>query len=451
MRRLGMATVMAVGLLLATPATAFAHGIGGRLDLPVPLSYFLAAGAVVLVVSFVALAVLWPTPRLQGDLEYQPTEMRVRGGGILSVLGVLGLVLVVGQLVPPLLGLTRDTTRPTIAPVLLWVVFWLVVPFGSVLIGNWYSNINPWRSMSGVFGIGRSESGSITSKLGVLPAAVVFVGLAWFELISGQSGSPATIGAAALGYTIVILVWVAVTGLETGLTTLDMFTIYNRLLSSISPIGRAVDGRLVWRGWLRALPALPEWRGLPVFVVVAIGTVTYDGAANTSLFKNGLGDFGQGKTGRTLLLLGTIGVIGLAYWFASSSAARLGGPQWTGKRVSSRFAHSLVPIAFAYALAHYLTLIIFEGQQLIAAVSDPFGLGWDLFGAASRKVDFFITAPEPIWYAQVAVIVCGHLLGVVLAHDRALADFGKEAVRSQYAMLVLMVGLTILGLTILAA
>jgi hypothetical protein len=40
---------------------------------------------------------------------------------------------------------------------------------------------------------------------------------------------------------------------------------------------------------------------------------------------------------------------------------------------------------------------------------------------------------------------------VVLAHHRALADFrGTGAVRSQYAMLVLMVLLTGLGLFILA-
>jgi hypothetical protein len=136
---------------------------------------------------------------------------------------------------------------------------------------------------------------------------------------------------------------------------------------------------------------------------------------------------------------------------ASVVAARMVGDEWTAGRVAGRFAHTLVPIALAYAVAHYLTLILFEGQQLIAAVSDPFALGWDLFGTAERSVDFFITASEPIWYVQVGVIVTGHVLGVVLAHDRALADFGREAVRSQYAMLLLMVALTTLGLLILSA
>jgi hypothetical protein len=154
--------------------------------------------------------------------------------------------------------------------------------------------------------------------------------------------------------------------------------------------------------------------------------------------------------GQTILLLSATLVVGLAYWLAALAAARMVGGGWTARKVAWRFAHTLIPIALAYAVAHYLTLIIFEGQQLIAAVSDPFGLGWDLFGTAERSVDFFITTTEPIWYLQVGVIVTGHVLGVVLAHDRALADFGPDAVRSQYAMLLLMVALTTLGLMILA-
>jgi hypothetical protein len=185
-------------------------------------------------------------------------------------------------------------------------------------------------------------------------------------------------------------------------------------------------------------------------VVVAIGTVTYDGASATTWFRGAVGEFGQTMLGQTVLLVATVAVISGGYAMASWGAARMVGGGWTTARVASRFAHTLVPIALAYAVAHYLTLIIFEGQQLIAAISDPFALGWDLFGTADRKVDFFLTASEPIWYVQVAVIVSGHLAGVVLAHDRALGDFGANAVRSQYAMLLLMVALTTLGLLILS-
>ncbi|MGH8951268.1 MAG: fenitrothion hydrolase [Acidimicrobiia bacterium] len=449
-RRVWPALALAVFLLMAFPGVALAHGIGGRLDLPVPLSYFVVGAGVVLVISFVALAVLWPEPRLQDGPRHDPARLTVRGGWVLPVLGVIALLLVIGQLIPPLFGLETDPTRPTIAPVLVWVVFWLVVPFAGAVVGDWYTDINPWRSLGRVLRAGRGERTGLLDRLGIWPAAVLFVAFTWLELVNPDSGSPTTLGLAALAYTLLLVGLMAYSGRETGLAVFDLFTPYNRLISSISPLGRRDDGRLVWRGWLRALTVLPAWRGLPAFVVVAIGTVTYDGASATESFRGLMGDFGQTMLGETLLLIGCVLMIGLAYWLASWVAARMVGGDWTAPRVAMRFAHTLVPIALAYALAHYLTLIIFEGQQLIAAVSDPFALGWDLFGTADRKVDFFITAAEPVWYAQVAVIVTGHVLGVVLAHDRALGDFGKEAVRSQYAMLLLMVALTTLGLLILA-
>jgi hypothetical protein len=120
--------------------------------------------------------------------------------------------------------------------------------------------------------------------------------------------------------------------------------------------------------------------------------------------------------------------------------------------IARSFAHTLVPIAVAYAVAHYATLIAFEGQLLFSAISDPLGLGWDLFGTAGWTIEYAWLSPTSVWYLQVGAIVLGHVAGVVLAHDRALALFPSDrAVRTQYAMLVLMVGLTALGLTILAA
>ena len=449
MRRLAVLLLL-VAALLSVPSVALGHGIGGRLDLPVPLSYFVVGAGVVLVISFVALAILWPEPRLHDGPRHQPARLTVRRGWVLPSLGLIGLFLVIGQLVPPLLGLETDPTRPSIAPVLVWVVFWLVIPFAGALIGDWYTDINPWRSLASGLRTGRAERAGLLDRLGVWPAVVALLAFTWLELVYPGSGSPVALGTAALAYSLFLMGAMAYSGRETGLAVFDAFTPYNRLISAISPLGRRADGRLVWRGWLRALTVLPAWPGLAALVVAAIGTVTYDGASATQSFGRSMGDFGQTMVGETLLLIGCVLAVGVAFWIASWAAARMVGGEWTAPKVAARFAHTLVPIALAYAVAHYLTLIVFEGQQLIAAISDPFALGWDLFGTAEHKVDFFITAAEPVWYAQVAVIVTGHVLGVVLAHDRALHDFGTEAVRSQYAMLLLMVALTTLGLLILA-
>ena len=94
-RRLGVITLGVAALIALMPSVAQAHGIGGRLDLPVPLSYFLVGAGLVLVISFVALAVLWPTPRLQGGPLYEPARLTVRRSWVLPSLGVIGLLLVI--------------------------------------------------------------------------------------------------------------------------------------------------------------------------------------------------------------------------------------------------------------------------------------------------------------------------------------------------------------------
>jgi hypothetical protein len=282
------------------------------------------------------------------------------------------------------------------------------------------------------------------------PVTVTLVVLAWFELVYSSSGDPFLLGVAAAVYTIWLIGWMAAIGRETALGVFDVFTPYNRLISAISPLGRRPDGRVVWRGWLRSLPVIPEWPGLWAFVVTMIGTVSFDGASGAAWFVTITGGLGDSKAGATFLLVAVIVVLMLGYLLACWAAARSAGGAWRTGEVAQRFAHSLVPIGLAYAVSHYFTLVLFEGQQILAAISDPFGLGWDLFGTADRRVVFLLTSSTTIWLLQVGFIVMGHLVGVVLAHDRALLDFGPHAARSQYAMLGLMIALTSLGLLILS-
>ncbi|HJQ77930.1 MAG TPA: hypothetical protein VJ948_11825 [Acidimicrobiia bacterium] len=426
-----------------------AHAIGGRTDLPIPTSILLFASAAVLVITFLGLSLIWPRPRLQEGPRYEEGLVAIPTRPVFGLLGLLALLLVIGQVVPDLLDLERETLRATIAPVTVWVVFWLAVPFLGALWGNWYTDLNPWRAL-GRLGIGRMERIGLPHSLGVWPATVTLVCFAWLELIYPASGDPVVLGIAAIIYTGWLLGWMAMVGRETALAVFDVFTPYNRLISAISPLGRRDDGRLVWRGWLRSLPVLPEWPGLWAFVAAMIGTVSYDGASGAAWFRNLTGGIGETTAGASFLLVAVVGVVMFGYYLACWLAARSSGGDWSPDRVARRFAHTLVPIGLAYAVSHYFTLILFEGQQVLAAVSDPFGLDWDLFGTADRRVQFFLTSSTVIWLLQVGFIVIGHIVGVILAHDRALLDFGPDAVRSQYAMLGLMIALTSLGLMILS-
>jgi len=439
-----VAAVTAVG---TTPAHA--HGIGGREDLPVPLELFIVGAGLAIVVSFLVVASRWTTPRMQDGPFDRSSRLTVLGAlpPLLKLIGLVGLALV-------LLGGIIDGTesRNNIGPVLVFVFFWLVVPYLAVVLGDLWPYASPFRSIARWANGDRQERPDLLADFGVWPATVAFVAFTWLELVSPDNVFPRTLAIAAIVYMLYVLVVTAVAGVETGLRIGEAFATYNRLIGSIAPIAveRGEHGvRVVHRGWLRALPALPEGKGVAAFTVAMIGTVTYDGASSSTWWGEAFGDLTRETWFGTVALVAVVMLVGLAYLAASWAAARLAGTGAT-LDVARRFAHTLVPIGFAYAFAHYFTLMLFEGQLLFRTASDPFGLGWDLFGTADWVSVQFLPSLA-IWYIQVATIVAGHIAGVVLSHDRALADFGRErATTSQYAMLVLMVLLTSVGLLILA-
>jgi hypothetical protein len=198
------------------------------------------------------------------------------------------------------------------------------------------------------------------------------------------------------------------------------------------------------------------------FIAVLIATVTFDGLSGSSFWQTrdvaaaerlitlGMPDLPAGILVATVGMLVTMLVVLVAYEVAAWSSARAAGwPNATSVgRIAVAFAHTLVPIALAYFIAHYFTLFVFQSQDLLRLASDPFGRGADLFGTADRRIDFQLVSAELIWGVQVAAIVVGHVVALALAHDRALQLAGshRTAIRSQVPMLVLMVALTVAGL-----
>jgi hypothetical protein len=117
------------------------------------------------------------------------------------------------------------------------------------------------------------------------------------------------------------------------------------------------------------------------------------------------------------------------------------------------FAHTLVPIGFAYVLAHYFSLLIWQGQAIGYLASDPLGNGANYFGTSAYQIDYHVISYAAIWYVQVAALIAGHVGGLALAHDRALSLYPnqEQAIRSQYWMLAVMVAFTSFGLWLLSA
>jgi hypothetical protein len=253
-------------------------------------------------------------------------------------------------------------------------------------------------------------------------------------------------------------------GREAWFENADGFSLYFGFLSRIAAFGISVrDGRrrVVVRPPLRELARWDVKPGTLAVVSVMLGSVAFDGFSRTATWQNRLFEIeadlvaNPGLSDFVVMLVNLAGLTVFVLLVAGFYLLAVAGARAVAhaeRPLRNAFVFSLVPIALAYALAHYVSLLVNQGQFVIPLASDPFGYGWDLFGTADYSPNLTALTPNMIWYTQVAVLVVGHVLGLVLAHDRAIALFAspRTAVRTQYAFLVLMVLYTVGGLWLLS-
>jgi hypothetical protein len=451
--------------------TFLAHGLVARSDLPIPEWLFGWAAAMVLVVSFVALAILWPEPRLE-RVRWRPLP-----GGIGRALGSRPVEIVCGAIGVFLLGVVvyaglRGVQSPTanFAPTFIYVIFWLALLPASVLFGDVFKAFNPWRAIGRVVGwvAGKAARGDLPAplaypeRLGHWPAAAGILAFAVMELVASNGDRPENLAIAALVYSALTFIGMALYGVDTWIARGEAFSVYFNLFSRMSPI-ETRDRVVGLRPPLAGLPALRPGAGTVPLLAVMIGSVTFDGASEAPIWTGIAPDIASffqdvGVSPQNSLelafLLGLTVTILLIYGFymlGAVGAKSVGGGFGT-RQLARAFVHSLVPIAFAYVAAHYFTLLLFQGQSIAFLASDPLGDGSDLFGTADSQIDYTIIGANATWYWQVGFVVVGHVLALTLAHDRAIAlyDRAKLAVRSQYWMLAVMVGFTSLALWLLS-
>ena len=118
---------------------------------------------------------------------------------------------------------------------------------------------------------------------------------------------------------------------------------------------------------------------------------------------------------------------------------------------------SIVPIALAYHFSHYLTALLVNGQYALVALSDPFSLGWNLFGTAHMQVERGdrdgLGRGLGDLERQAAAIVGGHVRGGAGRAPAGLpaARNGRaRAALSQLPLTVLMIAYTVFGLWLLS-
>jgi hypothetical protein len=464
----GVAVALAAAALL--PANAAAHGLVGKQDLPIPRWLFAWAATVVLVVSFVALAALWPRPRLEGASERRvwiaPAALEVLCG----VLGVAGFSITVWA------GFAgTQTATANLMPTVVYVIFWVSIPFATLLLGDVFAAFNPWRAVARgaawLFARGRRGSEAppplaYPAWLGRWPAALGILFFAWVELVYVNRDDPSILATMALLYAAMQLVGMTLYGIEPWTRNGDAFGVYFRLFSMLSPLHWR-ERALYVRPPLSGATSLDVGSGTVALLCVMIGTVSFDGLSQGALWTGSgaiaphlqqrfinLGFSGEValEIAFTVGLLFMVGLVSGVYRLGvlGMHSVRAGH---TTTELSRRFVHSLIPISLAYVVAHYFSLLTYQGQAMAYLVSDPLGNGSNVFGTATATIDYNLIGANGVWYVQVFALVLGHASGLTLAHDRALVVYERvrDATRSQYWMLAVMVAFTSLGLWLLSA
>jgi hypothetical protein len=463
--------------LLCAASRASAHGFGQRFDLPLPLWLWVAGAGATIVLTFAVIALF--VGENDRSTDYPRTSLlqyaAVRWLAHPAAVALMRFVAAMGFLIAVLSGLLGvQNPYSNLIPTMIWVVWWVGFAFICALLGDLWAVLNPLRTIfawleSAYAGLaGRAFSGryAYPQWLGRWPAVALFLGFAWAELI-WRNNVPAYLACATLGYAVVTWIGMLLYGRDTWLRHGEAFSVAFGVLARFAPIDERLNLRPPGAGLMT--DSAVSWSFL-AFVLLMLATVTFDGFLETPLMQEIDRELHRSRTVASLLfelsehgfdesqVIATAALAAFpllffaAYWLASWAMISLtSGGLMVGEAARS-FVLTLVPIAVAYHLSHYFSLLLTAGQFIIPLASDPFGYGWNLFGTAHYKVDFGVVSPYVLWYGAVILIVIGHVIAVYLAHKVALRVFAsrRDALASQIPMVGLMVAYTTLSLWILA-
>ena len=450
-----------------------AHALVGRKDLPVPAWLFAWGASLVLVISFALLSVAWTQARLQTE-QWRAVPSWISRALLNPVVEVLCGLIGVGLFVVVLYSGFRGISDPTqnFSIVFVFYTFWLGLVLLSVLLGDLFRAFHPWRALgrvvSGGFRLVAGQSApvpfSYPDRLGRWPAVLGVFLFVWIELIAGGGASPSPhdIAVGTVIYTVVTFVCMALFGVEEWIGRGDTFNSYFGMFARLGPF--EARGREL--GVRKFLSGAPQWAAVPgaaALVLASIAVTSFDGAQEGALsgairwtFERS-SDIGFSlpdsfRIANSVWLLITLAAVSGLYWLGVAGMHTVRSSPAT-RELGRSFAHTLIPIALAYLVAHYFSAFLYQEQaQFTYILSDPLGHGSDLFGTAGGGINYGIVGSNTVWYVQVAALVVGHVTALTLAHDRALGvyDNVRNASRSQYIMLAVMVGFTCFGLFLLS-
>jgi hypothetical protein len=441
---------VAAYLSRAVPAAVPAHGVGNRSDLPLPFEALVIGAALALLASFVGLAFLWREPRLRPEDGWPlPAGLQqvVDARWFRGLLAGLSLLLTCWVLLALLLG-RDDANNPV--PYVVYVWLWVGMPFLSLVFGAVWAILNPVRWLHrGIAALARiPRDFTLTDvDLGFWPAAAGLFAFTWLELVAPDRTTLLVLRI-AVGIFVLVSIVGSLTFGERWFREGDPFEVLSRLYGQLSPLGRRPDGRLVLRTPVHGPSLLAPRRGLLATAAVMLGGTAYDSLTADIRYAGWVQSTAAPDVVRTATLLGVVLLVGGALHLAAAASAWFAGVPVRG--MAADLAPSLLPIAAGYLVAHYYSLLLFQGPRTLALLSDPLGVGGNWLGTAGVVPWGWPIQPTLVAVVQAGAIVLGHVLGVVVAHERAIQVLPhRAAVVGQLPLMVLMIGYTVGGLSLL--
>jgi hypothetical protein len=451
------------------PGGFLQHGIGGAKDLPLPPELAIAGAVAALAVSFGVLALAWRRPRYDGVAPGRVPGRPVpawlsaltASGGWHVAMRLVGLAFFGFGAFAAVFG--QDLlTNPVFGMFYVW--WWVGLPVASIVLGPVWRAVSPVRTIHAAVTRLTGDPGDpgdpgsrgrglydYPARLGYWPAALGLLAFVWIELVypHGTELGPVRLWCAT--YVALMLVGGALFG-DSFFENADPFEVYSTLMGRLSVWARDDDGRLLVRSPLANLSTVDVRPGLVAVVAVLFGSTAFDSFRDSAPLVRFIQSTDVSPTLlNNLALVGFCLAVGLV--FVAGTTATGVEPGTRRSPLPEVFGHSIVPIVAGYIVAHYLTYLVEVGQQTLIQASDPLSDGSNLFGTAGWSVNYVISYhPTALATTKVIAVVLGHVIGVVAAHDRALAVLPeKHRITGQLPLLVAMVAFTVGGLYLLFA
>ena len=464
------AAIVSLALIVFGCNSAHAHAFGQRYDLPLPLGlYLLGAGAAV-AASFIFLVVFGGAAAAHRRTVFARGVVPSSYVGVLRAFSVALFVIIVAA---GLLG--NQNPLKNIAPTFVWVLWWVGFSFLTAFVGDLWPIVSPFAI---IFEWAQSFSRLILGRTLVIgrpypawlaswPAFMLLLLFAWIELLAPGRDTPRVVAMGALSYAAVTWAGCCLFGPRAWMKRGEAFSVFFSLLGRFAPLS-VMRGSGQWRWCLRPfavglLGKAPLSSSQVAFTLLMLAVVSVDGFFETPPWAallervtlTAISPLSQPSAPlwpATLVLCLAPGLFYLTFLVVIRVMILVTPGSPSMAYLTGRFVLTLIPIAIAYHLSHYISFLLLAGQLVIPLVSDPFGLGWDLFGTTLYRINIGIIDARTAWFVAVGAIVTGHVLATWIAHEVAMQVFmnAGAARANQIPMVVLMVGYTVLSLWILA-